>query len=128
MSESEPDFISDQPKLRQMAGQLGMEVKLDVSSIQLMKDKIPVKYANQEKLDQDVEALELRVLFESAQNEIGIHSVIHDMFSRKLVTSDFVSLNRAVYDQLFMTRKSDPWMGLLPADVFTGLDNDGIQT
>lgn len=35
-------------------------------------------------------------------------------------------LNRRVYAELFLTPRSDPWLGLLPADTYSALGNDGV--
>ena len=35
-------------------------------------------------------------------------------------------LNARVYANLFLTPDSDPWLGLAPADTFTGLENNGL--
>ena len=43
-------------------------------------------------------------------------------------TGDFETLNTRVYGELFLTPRSDEWLGLLPDDAFTGLDDDGIFT
>ncbi|HEX8463551.1 MAG TPA: hypothetical protein VF627_02950 [Abditibacterium sp.] len=40
--------------------------------------------------------------------------------------NDFEALNRKIYDRLFLTPKSDPWLGLAADGVFTGLQNGGI--
>lgn len=35
-------------------------------------------------------------------------------------------LNRRVYAELFLTPRSDPWLGLVPADTYSALGNDGV--
>ncbi len=40
---------------------------------------------------------------------------------------DFVKLNRAIYDKLFRTPASDPWLGLAPPDEFVALHNGGVR-
>lgn len=41
---------------------------------------------------------------------------------------DLDALNRRVYDELFLTPRGDPWLGLRGQRVFTALDGDGIRT
>jgi hypothetical protein len=31
-----------------------------------------------------------------------------------------------VYAELFLTPKSDPWLGLVPPGAFSGIENDGV--
>ena len=40
--------------------------------------------------------------------------------------SDLNSFNDRVYAQLFLTPRSDPWLGLMPPDVYSGIENDGL--
>ena len=42
------------------------------------------------------------------------------------VTLIVAAFNEKVYAELFITPKSDPWLGLLPSDVYTGLENGGV--
>jgi hypothetical protein len=36
-------------------------------------------------------------------------------------------LNKRVYAELFLTPDSDPWLGLLPQDVYAALDRGGVS-
>jgi hypothetical protein len=40
----------------------------------------------------------------------------------------FETLNRYVYDEVFATPGSDPWLGLMPEEAFTGIPNEGIAS
>ena len=51
-----------------------------------------------------------------------------DWFAAREMAVDFVKLNRAIYDKLFRTPASDPWLGLAPADAFVALRNGGVQS
>ena len=42
------------------------------------------------------------------------------------LASDVNALNERVYAELFLTPSSDPWLGLLPPDTYTALENDGV--
>ena len=41
---------------------------------------------------------------------------------------DVFALNERVYADLFLTPRRDPWLGLVPADTYTALDNNGVVT
>jgi hypothetical protein len=41
---------------------------------------------------------------------------------------DVAVLNEKVYTELFLTPKSDPWLGLKPSDAYSALDHDGVVT
>jgi hypothetical protein len=57
---------------------------------------------------------------DTESNEYDLHRRIHGWFAAG-EAGDLQSLNERVYDELFLTPASDPWLGLLPDDVFTGI-------
>ena len=68
------------------------------------------------------------MLFRSAQdtvrNEYVFHAQIHNWFVNDEFANgetSLAALNRRVYDQLFLTPASDPWLGLLNENVYTGI-------
>ena len=65
---------------------------------------------------------------DTVRNEYTLHREIHDWFAKNEVPADINvnNLNERVYAQLFLTPSNDPWLGLVPGDVYTALDNNGI--
>ena len=55
-------------------------------------------------------------------NECDLHATIHSWFARGEV-ADLASLNKRIYDELFLTPESDPWLGLKPPTVFSAVSN-----
>jgi len=41
--------------------------------------------------------------------------------------TDLEKFNEKVYAELFLTPRSDAWLGLLQRDVYVGIDNAGIH-
>ena len=70
--------------------------------------------------------LERNVLIDTRNNKTNFEPPIHAYFVNE-AKPDFVQLNRAIYDKLFRTPASDPWLGLAPADAFVALRNGGVQ-
>ena len=73
---------------------------------------------------------QLRTLEDSIQqdtirNEQDLHRQLHTWFAQRQV-GDLNSFNDRVYAQLFLTPRSDPWLGLMPPDVYSGIENDGL--
>jgi hypothetical protein len=67
------------------------------------------------------------IAIDSIRNEYLLHSQLHQwMIGSRFGSMDVESLNTRVYDQLFLTPKSDRWLGLMPGDGYTGIDRDGI--
>jgi hypothetical protein len=72
-----------------------------------------------------IRRLEDSIAQDTARNENDLHHQIHAWFAQRTV-ADWSGFNDRVYAQLFLTPKSDPWLGLAPADVFSGLENSGF--
>lgn len=60
-------------------------------------------------------------------NKTNFEPAIHAYFVNE-AAPDFDKLNRAIYDKLFRTPASDPWLGLAPADAFVAIQNGGVQS
>jgi hypothetical protein len=69
-------------------------------------------------------ALEMRVSEDTVKNELLLHRRVHEWLAAESL--DFETLNARVYAELFLTPRSDPWLGMLPADTFSGITNDGV--
>ena len=70
------------------------------------------------------------ILAETLVNELSLRRTIHQRFVDELSLGDlaFAPLNAWIYAEVFHTPASDPWMGLKPSDVFTGLPGGAIVT
>lgn len=64
---------------------------------------------------------------DSVRNEFTLHAAIHAWFVSE-PSLGLEALNRRVYGELFLTPSSDPWLGLVPPLVFSGIANDGLVT
>jgi hypothetical protein len=62
---------------------------------------------------------------DAAHDEFVLHARIHEWFA-SWPGWDWPRLNAEVYKRLFRTPQSDPWLGLMPARAFTGIDADGL--
>ncbi|HVW02266.1 MAG TPA: hypothetical protein VHB77_18075 [Planctomycetaceae bacterium] len=65
------------------------------------------------------------ISLDSIRNEYTLHRQIHEWFAAGTVY-DLNGLNERVYADLFLTPSADPWLGLVPNNVYTGLANDGV--
>jgi hypothetical protein len=68
---------------------------------------------------------ERSVAEDTVRNEYLFHSQIHEWFIQNQVPAKLEELNDKVYAELFLMPKSDPWLGLVPADTYTALRADG---
>ncbi len=66
---------------------------------------------------------------DTVRNEYLLHSQIHRWLSdpsQIALSGDVSTLNKRVYAELFLTPDSDPWLGLVPADTYSALDDGGV--
>ena len=64
----------------------------------------------------------LRVL----RNEYWLHRQLHDWLART-PAPDVDGFNERVYAELFLTPRSDPWLGLVPVEAYTALPESGLK-
>ena len=72
--------------------------------------------------------LQSNIALDTVRNEYQLHAQLHQWFIDGHVGPSVADLNRRVYAELFLTPDSDPWLGLVSTDVYTGLTNAGIVT
>jgi hypothetical protein len=66
------------------------------------------------------------IALDTVRNEYQLHRRIHEGFVREEWVSQYETLNSRVYADLFLTPRSDPWLGLASPDVYTALRNGGV--
>ena len=70
---------------------------------------------------------ERSVAEDTVRNEYLFHGQIHEWFAQGQVPATLDELNERVYAQLFLMPRSDPWLGLVPADTYTALPADSVR-
>ena len=111
------------------------EVALDAASQNLIARQNPTAGEAAEKavakgeienpLVRLLDNLHQAIAFDTVRNEYLLHRQIHGWFTAGQV-AEIGALNERVYAELFLTPSSDPWLGLLPADTYTALENCGV--
>jgi len=61
---------------------------------------------------------------DTVRNEYLLHRQVHAWFAAAEVGADADALNDRVYAELFLTPRSDPWLGLVPPDTFTAIGDE----
>ena len=72
-------------------------------------------------------SFEAAIALDSVKNEYMLHRKIHEWYASREAPEDLDALNERVYAELFLTPSSDPWLGLAPADAYTGLSEGGLS-
>lgn len=73
-----------------------------------------------------MENFQSNIALDTVRNEYLLHTKVHAWLLNLKYFNDLDSLNEKVYAELFMTPRSDPWLGLVAPDAYTGLENGGV--
>jgi hypothetical protein len=98
--------------------------KLDANSLALMAQKVSPNASRP--LAIVAGQFERNMALDTVRNEYLLHSQLHQWFSEQETMATFEQLNRRVYNSLFLTPASDPWLGLRPGDAFGAIEGDGV--
>jgi hypothetical protein len=105
------------------------DAQLDSGSLRLMYDKSPLLRASAPEPSGSPMAVAFAqsLALDTVRNECLMHRIACEWIAAGRGTVDLEALNARIYTELFATPDSDPWLGLLPTNVYTGLDNDGLS-
>lgn len=104
------------------------DAELDQASLRFMCDKSPLlRSLSAEPSDTPmVSAFTDSVALDTVRNEYLLRRTICEWLAAEGGRARLDALNQRVYSELFLTPDSDPWLGLLPRDTYTALENDGV--
>jgi len=74
-----------------------------------------------------VHNFQMLIALDSVRNEYVLHTRLHAWLIADPSGDDVNALNEKVYAELFLTPRSDPWLGLLSPEVYTALEGGGIS-
>ena len=118
--------ITDEAAWKKIAALHMDEAKLDERSLSLITRQTQGLPDAAKSLPALLQQFQELIALDTVRNEYRMHTRIYGWLIADLGRSDLATFNTKVYSELFITPKSDPWLGLLPADVYTGLDNGGV--
>jgi len=116
--------ITDEAAWKKIAQLHSSDAVLDDRSISLIKHQNPT--LTDQELSQLLQKFQELIALDTVRNEYLMHSQLYVWLVRDPVRDDVEKLNEQVYAKLFLTPKSDPWLGLLLPDAYTALDNGGV--
>ena len=118
--------ITDEATWKKIAALHRDETKLDERSITLIRRQTHALPDAAKSLPALLRQFQELLALDTVRNEYRMHTRIHAWLVFDRARSDVAAFNEKVYAELFITPKSDPWLGLLPTDVYTGLENGGV--
>jgi hypothetical protein len=132
------ELLQPQLQVTSMSGdwwkiaKLGTREKLDTRSRELLRDKHPRDWRTRDahtlddgSLAKHIDFFERRVTQEELKNEFAFHGAVHARMA-KASNVDFTAMNAFLYTNLFKTPQADAWLGLVPTEALTAVEDDGI--
>ncbi len=118
--------ITDEAAWRKIAQLHSADAILDSRSIALIKRQNQT--LSEKALSRLLQKFQESVALDTVRNEYMLHSKVYSWLMRDPSRNNIERLNEKVYAELFLTPRSDPWLGLLSADAYTALENGGVVT
>lgn len=125
--------VTDQAAWTRIAEHHLADAELDQRSLGLIRSQTQKLLATDAagagpaKLDTLVKKFQLNIALDTVRNEYVMHSKLRAWLIADPLRNNLNAFNDKVYAQLFLTPRSDPWLGLFSADVYTGLENAGVN-
>jgi hypothetical protein len=103
------------------------DARLDKAGIALMTRQNENLRKDAVLLSRTLQNLEQYIALDTVRNEYMMHTKLHAWFVNGMANSGIDNFNELVYAQLFLTPRSDPWLGLYTSDIYTALDGGGLS-
>jgi hypothetical protein len=117
--------ITDEAAWRKIAALHAADAVLDSRSIALIKRQNPS--LSDSEFAALLQKFQESIALDTVRNQYLMHPKLYLWLNKDPNRRDLEKFNQKVYAELFLTPKSDPWLGLMSKDVYVGIDNGGIQ-
>ena len=116
--------ITDEAAWQKIAALHSSDAVLDERSISLIKKQNPT--LPEKAFASLLEKFQRSVALDTVRNEYRMHTRLLAWLTKESWRTDVDKFNEKVYAELFLTPRSDPWLGLLMPDTYTAIDNSGV--
>ena len=116
--------VTDEETWRKIAQLHRSDAVLDKRSSALIRRQNPA--LSQAELEKLVYKFEEAIALDTVRNEYLLHPKLYAWLMQDPSRTNLEKFNEKVYAELFLTPRSDPWLGLMSRDVYTALDNGGV--
>ena len=128
--------ITDEPTWTRIASRHIADARLDEQSTGLMRRQMQGLWekgrSSRSGLTPEVKLMnlltkfQLSVALDSVRNEYVLHTKLHAWLATSQNHQNLDAFNEKVYAELFLSPKSDPWLGLFSEDIYTALEGGGV--
>ena len=117
--------MTDELAWRKIARLNAANAILDAQSLGLIRKQNPA--LSDKDFGAMVEKFQESIALDTVRNEYLLHTKLYPWLLRDPSRTDLEKFNEKVYAELFLTPRSDPWLGLLTKDAYMAIDNAGIK-
>ena len=127
--------LTDEATWTKIALQHLQDAKLDDRSIGLIRRQTASLLAAKDgsgrtpevKLTNLLQKLQLSIALDTVRNEYMMHTKLHAWLTAAWTRNDLEQFNEKVYSELFLTPKTDPWLGLFSPETYMALERSGVS-
>lgn len=120
--------LSDDELYDRLAARHQLDVPLSTASLTLLRRqqwRSGDPQQDERDFQRALEDLRRTLVRDSLRNEFELHRTIHRWFVAAELPRELEAINRRIYDELFLTPRSDPWLGLAAPTLVSGLAGGG---
>jgi len=117
--------ITDEAAWQKIAQLHASEAVLDNNSIALIRQQNPS--LSEQEFSAMLRKFQELIALDTVRNEYLLRTKLYPWLLRDPSRTDLEKFNAKVYAELFLTPRSDPWLGLLTKDAYLGIDNGGVR-
>jgi hypothetical protein len=110
---------------RQIAELHAADAAIDEQSIAVIRAQNPTVYSDPAALDRTVQQFQQTIAEDSVRDNYQMRRQVLAWLRQSVTPVTLEGLNRRIYSDLFLTPRSDPWLGLMPQGMYTALTDDG---
>jgi hypothetical protein len=115
-----PADLRSSPQWSTLVHELSTPDPLDAGSIALMREQLHAD-ADRDGFDRTADSFRASIAEDTAFNTYVLRAQVLTWLVAPVREPSLASLNRRIYDDLFLTPATDPWLGLVPPDTYTAL-------
>ena len=117
--------ITDETAWRTIAALHARDAILDSRSIALIKRQNPS--LSDKEFAAMLQKFQASLALDTVRNQYLMRPKLYAWLSQDPSRNDLEKFNEKVYAELFLTPRSDAWLGLLDKDAYTAIDNGGVS-
>lgn len=124
--------VTDEVTWSRIASRHVADARVDEQSISLIKRQMRDLWKSDAGENSDAKIktllrkLQQSIALDTVRNEYVMHTRLHAWLASGIGSDEVEKLNEKAYAELFLTPRSDPWLGLYSEDIYVALEKGGV--